>query len=191
LVTRIANGSSLPSYLYEFIRPVPRVYLASSVLTSQDDLDMLSRLSSADFDSSRQAIIAADLDTAPPVEGGGNPGDVEILSRQANKVELRARLSRPAYLVYLDRYDPNWRATVNGREVPVWRANLLFRALYLEPGDHRVEFHYCQRGLVLGASVSVLTLCLMALAYWTKRAGSRPFPAAVSRSSMVHVKVSS
>lgn len=187
-VTRIANGSPLPSYLYEFIRPVPRVYLASSVLTSQDDLDMLSRLSSAYFDSSGHVIIAADPGTAPPVEGGDHPGVVEIVSRQANEVELRARLSRPAYLVYLDRYDPNWRATVNGREVPVWRANLLFRALYLEPGDHRVEFHYCQRGLALGASVSALTLCLMALAYWTKRARSRPFPAAVSRSSMVHVK---
>jgi len=43
-------------------------------------------------------------------------------------------------VVLNDPYHPWWVAEVDGREVPVLRANVLFRAVRVGPGAHRVRF---------------------------------------------------
>jgi len=77
-------------------------------------------------------------------------------------VTLRAALSRPGYIVLLDRYDSNWHASLDGREVPVLRANQLFRAVYSPAGEHRLRFDYHQKGLLAGALISALTCIALA-----------------------------
>jgi uncharacterized membrane protein YfhO len=46
----------------------------------------------------------------------------------------------PGYLVLNDPYHPWWAAEIDGREVPILRANGLFRAVRVEPGSQRVRF---------------------------------------------------
>jgi uncharacterized membrane protein YfhO len=95
---------------------------------------------------------------------------VEITERQPNKVTLKANLSRPGYVVLLERYDSDWHAELDGREVPVLRANQLFRAVYTPAGRHALGFYYHQSGLLPGAIISVLTLMLLAgLGYFDGR----------------------
>jgi len=91
---------------------------------------------------------------------------VEIAHRDPNSVTLRAELARPAYIVLLERYDPNWQATLDGRPVPVLRANQIFRAVYAGAGLHEVRFDYRQRGLRLGVIISLLTLATLAVLYF-------------------------
>jgi uncharacterized membrane protein YfhO len=86
--------------------------------------------------------------------------------REPNSVTLKARLTHPAYVVLLDRYDPNWQATLDGRPTPVWRANQLFRAVYAGAGQHEIRFAYHQQGLLPGLIISLLTLAtLVALCF--------------------------
>ena len=47
---------------------------------------------------------------------------------------------------------------VDGHEVPVLRANQIFRAVYAEPGHHVILFSFRQRGLLAGLLISALTL---------------------------------
>ena len=103
----------------------------------------------------------------PPAAGGSSPaGHVEIVHRDPNSVTLRAELARPAYVVLLDRYDPSWEATLDGRPAPVLRANQIFRAVYAGAGAHEVRFEYHQRGLRLGVMISLLTLAALAVLYF-------------------------
>jgi hypothetical protein len=47
-----------------------------------------------------------------------------------------------AWLVYADGYHPAWRAAVDGHVIPVFEANLAFKAVHLSEGRHIVCFSY-------------------------------------------------
>jgi hypothetical protein len=165
VVDEIFNGSPKPTYLYENLYFVPRAYVAGTSVFSTNPLETLRQLASPDFDASENVILAADAGAFPAVHGSGPAGRVEITEQHPNTVMLRADLSRPGYVVLLDRYDSNWHAKLDGRETPVLRANQLFRAVYTPAGQHTLRFHYRQSGLLAGAVISLLTCLLLAGLY--------------------------
>ena len=173
----VFNGSPTPSALYEDLCFLPRAYVAGNSLFSTDSDVTLDHLASRDFDALNTVILAAragaspvggSSPAAPPLAGGASaPGHVEIVHRDPDSVTLRAELARPAYIVLLDRYDPSWEATLDGRPVAVLRANQIFRAVYAGAGAHEVRFEYHQRGLRLGVMISLLTLAALAILYFS------------------------
>jgi hypothetical protein len=158
----VFNGSAQPSALYENRCFVPRAYAVASARPSADSLSTLATLSSPEFDPHREVILAADAFPATSSESPESPGQVEFVRHHPNEVTLRAKLTRPGYVVLLDRYDQNWHAQADGREVRILRANHLFRAVHLEAGEHELRFFYRQRGLKEGAAVSLLAVLLLA-----------------------------
>ena len=78
----------------------------------------------------------------PEVLSRKDVGPVEILYYGDTYVSLRARLEAPGYLVLADLAYPGWRATVDGAEAPLLRAEGIFRALALPPGEHHIVFEY-------------------------------------------------
>lgn len=165
LISTIFNGSEVPSRLYEDLCFVPRTYVAGNSLFTTSTKDTLARLSNPEFDALNTVIIAAPEGSAPSVSGAGSAGEVEIANREPGSVTLRAHLTRPGYVLLLDRYDPNWRATVDGHETTVLRANQISRAVFVDKGEHKIEFHYRQKGLKPGAIVSFLTLLSLLVIY--------------------------
>ena len=137
---------------------MPRAYVAGTTIFTTSPLETLRQMASPDFDALGNVILAANSGASPAVHGSGPAGQVEITKRQPNTVTLKADLSRPGYVVLLDRYDSNWHAELDGREVPVLRANQLFRAVYAEPGQHVMLYYYRQQGLLIGILISALTL---------------------------------
>ena len=164
-VDEIFNGSPTPSYLFEDLYFVPRAYVASTSIFTTNSLETLRRLASQDFDAVGTVILAADPGDSPAVQGSGPAGRVEVTERQPNAVTLRADLSRPGYVVLLDRFDSNWHARIDGREVPVLRANQLFRAVYADPGQHVILFYFRQRGLLAGMLITGITLLVLSWLY--------------------------
>lgn len=165
LVWKIPNGSPQPSCLYEDLAAMPPVYVAGSTVFTTSSLETLRRMALADFDMQNYVILAAEPGSAPDVQGAGSAGKTGIVGHAANAILLRADLSRQGYVVLLDRYDPNWHATLDGREVPVLRANQIFRALYVPAGRHDIRFYYRQRGLLAGFVISILTAALAVALY--------------------------
>ncbi len=47
-----------------------------------------------------------------------------------------------AWLLYSDIWHPLWRATINGKETPVYKANLAYKAVKLEKGVNNVHFYF-------------------------------------------------
>jgi hypothetical protein len=168
-VAPIFNGSSAPNYLYENLCALPRAYVAGSAFFSSSVTETLTRLSEPAFDAKGEVILAREPDAALPLASSGVAGGVEIIGRQANAVLLRAKLIRPGYVVLLDRFDPNWHATLDGREVSIRRANQLFRAVRADAGEHEIRFSYRQRGLRAGLFLSLGTLALLATLYALER----------------------
>jgi hypothetical protein len=166
VVDEIFNGSPKPSYLYEDLYFVPRAYVAGTSIFTTSPLETVPRMASPGFDALENVILAADPGASPAVQGSGPAGQVEVTERQPNRVTLTAHLSRPGYVVLLDRYDSNWHAELDGREAQVLRANQLFRAVYTPAGAHTLRFYYHQSGLLPGAIISALTCILLASLYF-------------------------
>ena len=57
--------------------------------------------------------------------------------------------------VLSDRWYPGWKASVNGADVPVLRANGVFMAVPVPAGVSDVEFHFTPGSVVLGAAISL------------------------------------
>jgi hypothetical protein len=136
---------------------VPRAYLAAAASQVTDGGAVVERLLLDPIDPRRTVL----LEQAPP------PGLPPLSEREAlpvevaahRPVEVRLRLpgGQPGLLVLADRYEVGWRAEVDGREMEVYRANGMFRAVAVGPDDREVRFFYDPPAVRLGAAISLAT----------------------------------
>ncbi len=118
---------------------LPRAFMAHSSMHFEDNEQIISYVANNHrLDLGNKVLLE---ENAFHIEGNGE-GSVEIVEYCNNLVKLEAENSSPAYLVLLDRYDEDWTAYINGQETEIFKANYLFRAVYIEPGQHTIEFRY-------------------------------------------------
>jgi uncharacterized membrane protein YfhO len=68
-------------------------------------------------------------------------------------------------LLQREAWYPGWRARVDGTEVPLLRADVLFRAVALAPGDHDVEIFFDSGAFKRGALISAGALIVIILVF--------------------------
>ncbi len=159
--------------VYENLELLPRAYVVHRARVFPDDETALAALADPAFNPATQVILSAGEALSDSAEVADEAA--RVITYEPERVAVEATLARPGYLVLADTYYPGWRATVDGTPVTIQRANLLFRAVYLTPGQHRVVFIYAPDTLRWGAMVSgigwvILTGMLIA-GYRAKVAG--------------------
>jgi hypothetical protein len=147
---RLAHSGDVK--IYENLEMLPRAFVAHRARIAEDDAEALKILSDPDLDISTEIVLAngQSLD-APPGEA-----EARILTYAADRVELIVRTDAPAYLVLMDTHYPGWTAEIDGRPVPILRANTYFRAVPLDPGASDVVFKYQPQSVRLGLLLSLL-----------------------------------
>lgn len=90
------------------------------------------------------------------------PGDVRIVESTDGVMRIEVDAARPAVLVLLDAWSPEWHATIDGSAVATRRANSVARAVEVPAGRHEIVFRFVPRSLYLGAVLSVMSLLLLA-----------------------------
>jgi hypothetical protein len=166
-------GEAAPgAQLYRVTGSLPQVFLAGRAEVLADG-QAATRLLDPAVVAGDEAVLAP---PAQPLAGApGRAGSCELSAYASRRVEARCQASRPALAVFLEQHDPGWHATVDGRPVPVLRANLAMRAVALPPGEHRIVLEYQAAGLRPGAFITLLALaCLIALAIVSRRAAPSP-----------------
>ena len=53
-------------------------------------------------------------------------------------------------------YYPGWKVYIDGNEGAIYRANYAFRAVPLNPGNHRVVFVYKPSSVILGGVITLV-----------------------------------
>jgi uncharacterized membrane protein YfhO len=67
------------------------------------------------------------------------------------------------FLLLADTYYPGWTAEVDGKPVPIYRANLAARAIQFPQGRHTVRFSYEAPEFFRGLRITLLALSTLVL----------------------------
>ncbi|MBF0594319.1 MAG: hypothetical protein HQL22_05060 [Candidatus Omnitrophica bacterium] len=70
------------------------------------------------------------------------PYHVKLFSPNEVVIETVVPVGRPVWLLYSDIWHPSWRAEVNTKSVPVYVANLAYKAVPLAAGKNTVRFYF-------------------------------------------------
>jgi uncharacterized membrane protein YfhO len=66
----------------------------------------------------------------------------KVLRYTGDLLEVEVQSNSPGYLCFIDNWDPDWKATVDGRPVPLERVLGTFKAVAIGAGTSRVQFAY-------------------------------------------------
>lgn len=159
--------------VYRNERALPRAFVVGSVLPVSSDAEARTIIVRPDFDP--RATVA--IEGPAGLARAGGTGTAEIVRYEPNEVEIVARADGPAMLVLADTFFPGWRATLDEVDVPIYRANGLFRAIELPPGEHRIVFRYSPFTFQIGAYLSLMGLfaILLGLGYALWSSLYRPY----------------
>jgi hypothetical protein len=175
---RVQTNSVGPFALIEFTGALPRAKLYARWITETNDQTALQRLVNPLFDPAQTVVVSSALPAAPPAGANTAAGTVAFRDYAPKRLTLHAEATQPAVLLLNDKYDPDWRVTVDGQPAPLLRCNFLMRGVYLEPGAHDVVFRYAPSSLPLWVSVLALLVGLGLLTLLLRDARkSRPAPA--------------
>ena len=149
------------AYVYENPHALPRVMLVHDYRIA--DFDALLRDGWPDVDPQRTVLLEhppghqpiAEMRRTADAAAGGSVGidtgiddassahgAVRILRYANTAIDIEANAPTGGFLVLNDVWHPWWRATVDGRPTEILKANVLFRAVELGPGRHRVHFEF-------------------------------------------------
>ena len=87
---------------------------------------------------------------------------------EQNQVEAEVTAAAPSLVVLSRTYYHLWQAQVDGRRVPLLRANVAFQALQVPAGMHRIKLVYRDPNLLIGAGISIAAL-LVCFVIWKKQ----------------------
>ncbi len=169
-----AIGNST-AYLHEIDSPMPRAWMVYQIMTTQDDGQALGWLADPSFDPSKTVILETQPALDLPDEPSANP-QVSVTSYQPERIALAVDTPNDGVLVLSELDYPGWRATVDGKNQTIRRADAGLRALPLRAGDHQIIFTYRPLSVTIGgilSAVCALALLLIGVGPAPLRRGSR------------------
>jgi hypothetical protein len=136
LIARTRSG-----FVYENPRALPRVLFAPNWLEA-DFEQLLQDGQWPQFDPTHTVLLEAAPDRPPPA-GGECDEPVVFLTRYQNTVvDVEVVATCGGFVVLNDVWHPWWSVTVNGEPAEILKANVLFRAVQIPAGHHKLRFEF-------------------------------------------------
>lgn len=172
-----ASGRTTRLLLYTVDSAWPRLSLAGafrSVGAARTPQKLAALLEAGPLGVAREPLVEG----SPQVPTGARldpaRSSARIVAETSWRISIEVQANGPGLLVLMDAPLPGWKARVDGRETPIYPANLLGRAIALPAGARRVEFTYDPPLWTAGILASVLTaLALLPVSWqaWRARSG--------------------
>jgi hypothetical protein len=149
--------------IYEYSDYIPRAFVVHQyqVVPSKDSVLRKLKENAANLRETvlLEEIPDEDLSVPAPIRDES----VEFSSDGPNEVKLKVVTPTDGFLVLNDTFYPGWKSSVDGVEQRIYRANYMFRAVFVPAGNHEVTFHYRPASLFVGASISSISLLALLL----------------------------
>ena len=99
-----------------------------------------------------------------------------VIKNKPLELKLDVNTAQERALLFTENRYPAWQAELDGKELPIFRANLAFMGCVIPPGHHTVEFRFVPKTFYWGCLASLVGLLLLAWqvsSFWRFR-GSLP-----------------
>ncbi|MDP6416046.1 MAG: YfhO family protein [Gammaproteobacteria bacterium] len=151
---------------------LPRAFVVRNFVVAED-MDTVTRVLSDSLFNYRTTVT---LDQTPsitiPADSVADTERPVITYYDPNRMEIDVTLTGPGLLIVGEAYYPAWRAYVDGREQPVYRADGTLRAIPLTEGSHSVVLQYQSTTFLIGSiisSLALLVVCVTGIITWRTR----------------------
>ncbi|MCL1943679.1 MAG: YfhO family protein [Candidatus Azobacteroides sp.] len=106
--------------------------------------------------------FAADLPKMP-ITPKDSLSSIVLTAYAPNKLTFKTQTSKNELAVFSDIYYPGWKAVIDGKEVPIVRADYVLRALPVPSGNHTVEFTFDPQSVHTTEAIAYTAIILLLL----------------------------
>ncbi|MEA2364195.1 MAG: hypothetical protein QOD71_3340 [Thermoleophilaceae bacterium] len=145
---------------------LPRAFLVDRQVVAPGADAARDTVTAAGFPARNVAVTERRIAGIPEGTAGSAAGSAGISAYEDERVVVDTDADRRALLVLTDSWFPGWKASVDGRGVPIDRVDYLIRGVAVPAGKHRVEFRYQPASWRAGWIVSLLALIAIVAAAW-------------------------
>jgi hypothetical protein len=113
----------------------------------------------------------------------GNTGECDIRPISSSNLEVNqamnsylsasVNMDSSGWLMISDTMFPGWTATIDGVVVPIYSAYGIFRTVWVEDGQHEIEFHYQPISFFIGLGISIGLIGLLLVTLLNKNLNDR------------------
>lgn len=142
--------------IFEYRDVLPRIFWTSKYKVVKNDKLLLSKLFDEKFDA-KTILLEKEINfkTDP-----NSKGEIKLLKYEPNIIELQTYSNGNGFVYISDNYFVQFKATVDGKEENILRANYSFRAIPVGKGDHKIILFYDSNQLrytfIIGAVVIII-----------------------------------
>jgi hypothetical protein len=140
---------------YRMPAPLPRWSLYHRYLVEPDRTAELRRTLAVETDV--HEFVVLNKRPSIPIAESHESGSVKLLRQRPEELLLESTALSNSLLLLTDTYYDGWRASVDGEETEILRANAAFRAIAVPAGKHQVRFHFRHPAFLPGCCLSCVS----------------------------------
>ncbi len=148
--------------IYKNADVFPRAFVVYNILNVANFNDSLELLSEPNINLWHTAIVE---NLPPELEKIINQTNQSLqpVSGTANlvssgEIDVQVNTKAPGLLIVSDQYYPGWEAFVDGKSVPIYAVDGIFRGVFLDEGIHIVHFLYRPLSFIIGGIISIASI---------------------------------
>jgi hypothetical protein len=154
--------------VYQNMDSFLHAFLVSDYAVVTNPQESISAIFGSNFDL-RNKVVLSDF---PGIQSTrGIVGQVKIEKYTPNDIKMNYQADRQGLLILTDSYYPGWEAKIDGKTVPIYRADYTFRGIVVPQGNHSIEFTYYPLSFRLGeylATAGILGILGLGLVFKRK-----------------------
>jgi hypothetical protein len=161
---RMIHGGDVK--IYENLEVLPPAFIVHQTDIVPDVDTAIARLRDPAFDVSTTMVRMAHNgeSTAMITLGQVDPEDrVKLIDYTPERIELATNTKSAGWLVLMDTYYPGWQAWIDEAQTEIMEVNIMFRAVELPAGKHKLILVYRPQPFYRGALLSGECLLIAAL----------------------------
>ncbi|MDP5028204.1 MAG: YfhO family protein, partial [Flavobacterium sp.] len=135
---------------------VEKVKLVNSADEEMKALDSL--------DTKREAVMSInsneikDVKSLPINFKKDSLSSIQLISYKPNHLKYISNNSNEGFAMFSENYYKNgWKATIDGKEIPIFRTNYVLRGLQIPAGKHTIEFKFEPEVVKTGSTIALIS----------------------------------
>jgi hypothetical protein len=153
--------------LYMNKNHLPRAFIVLEAIVLENKDEILNTLSREGFNIKKTVVLEEDPGINIKNQGVYKEATIDYYS--PHKITIGVDMGNPGFLVLSEAWYPGWKAYDNNKEIKIYRADYILRAVYLEEGTHKVDFVFEPKSFKIGfliTIVTLLTIVFLLIVFW-------------------------